>query len=94
MGQYLNGGYQKLQVQWLNLVPDETLDGLAHIEANGRIKMLTNKLYMDGRISHTGSCGIIARAFLRSARPILDTSTPSIVTEPDDSSTKRYKAED
>ena len=51
---------------------------------------------MDGRKSHTGSCGIFARAFLRSVRSILDTSTPSIVTKPDESSTKRYnlKAED
>ena len=94
MGQGLNEGYQKLQVHWINLVPDKNLNGLAYIEANGRIETLANKLYMDGRKPHTGSCGIIARAFLRSVRPIFDTSTPSIVTEPDESSTKRYKAED
>ena len=57
--------------------------------------MLVKKTYIDGEKSLTGSCGIIARAFLRSVRPILDISTPSIVIEPDESSTKRYyKAED
>jgi hypothetical protein len=71
----------------------KTLGGSTYIEAKGQIKTLTNNLSIYGRNLHTASCGIIARAFLRSVRPILDTSTPSIVTEPDESSTKRYKAE-
>ena len=44
MGQGLNEGYQKLQVHWLTLVPNKKFDGLAYIEAKGRIKTMMNNL--------------------------------------------------
>lgn len=45
---------------------------------------------VDGRL--TGSWGIMASAFRRSVRPIVDASTPSMIMEPDVGSTRRNKA--
>lgn len=56
-----------------------------------------NKIFRLKRIlgrkkEQTGSCGMIDNPFLKSVSPTFDISTPSMLIEPDSSSTSRYIA--